>query len=256
MGTARDVQQGGPAVDSEDDAVVLRFPTEPDPVEPVQVQAIDMQQGRLRRSARSPGQQLIQEIAFRSERRQPTESWASHAEALLSLAEKAYPHLDGRSIDAMVNAQLLQSVEDSHLQYLVRRSTPTTVADSVRELTIQQALLQATFLHSSPVIASAEPTQTRPSEPPIIAEFQSRLHSIEESIHELQRMMIHDRSEHIMPVDDRRRRFSRRPPTEWERRRAQCWKCQGFGHIARQCPSASGNGEGSSARTGRMTRNQ
>ncbi|KHJ40083.1 zinc knuckle [Trichuris suis] len=155
----------------------------------------------------------------------------------------------------MVTSQLLQSIEDLHLQYLVRRSTPTTVTDSVRELTIQQALLQATFLHSSPVIASAEPTQTRPSEPPITAEFQSRLHSIEESIHELQGMMIHDRSEH-MPVDDRRRRFSRRPPTEWERRRAQCWKCQGFGHIARQCPSASGNGEGSSARMGRMIRNQ
>uniref|UniRef100_A0A5S6QB37 Retrotransposon gag domain-containing protein n=1 Tax=Trichuris muris TaxID=70415 RepID=A0A5S6QB37_TRIMR len=55
----------------------------------------------------APGQQLVNETAFRLKRRSAAESWSSHAEALVLLAEKAYPQLGSDAVDAIVNAQLL-----------------------------------------------------------------------------------------------------------------------------------------------------
>uniref|UniRef100_A0A5S6Q566 CCHC-type domain-containing protein n=1 Tax=Trichuris muris TaxID=70415 RepID=A0A5S6Q566_TRIMR len=204
----------------------------------------------------SPGQLLIHEMAFRSRRKLATESWATHAEALLCLAEKAYPRLDGNALDVIVNAQLLQSIEDDRLQLMVRRAMTTTVAESVRELMIQQAL-QCTFRRAS-TIASADGQCDAP-ESSTTADLENRLHDLEQSTRQLERLMIHQQNELVLPVGSRsrqRRLSSRTPPTGRRRGNKQCWNCQGFGHIARQCPSQPGNLSGPTGRTGRWAQPQ
>uniref|UniRef100_A0A5S6QPG5 HOOK N-terminal domain-containing protein n=1 Tax=Trichuris muris TaxID=70415 RepID=A0A5S6QPG5_TRIMR len=151
-------------------------------------------------------------MAFRSRRKLATESWATHAEALLCLAEKAYPRLDGNALDVIVNAQLLQSIEDDRLQLMVRRAMTTTVAESVRELMIQQAL-QCTFRRAS-TIASADGQCDAP-ESSTTADLENRLHDLEQSTRQLERLMIHQQNELVLAVGSRsrqRRLPSRAPP--------------------------------------------
>ncbi|KFD47730.1 hypothetical protein M513_11408 [Trichuris suis] len=195
------------------------------------VRSFDAAKVALAEVFEAPEQHLVHEMAFRSRRELVTESWSAHAEALLSLAEKAYPSLDGTAIDALVNVQLLQSIEDPQLQYLVRRAMPTTVAESVRELTVQQTLQSS--LRRPSAVASAEEWGSPASimdpvvssEPGAVTEIESRLDNIEQSIRQLRQLVISNGTENVMAVNARRR--MRNEPRERLRRRLQCWKCQG-----------------------------
>ena len=180
---------------------------------------------------------------FQRRRKLPAEDWASFAEDLRTLVEKAYPTLQAEAQELLALNHFLQCVTNMQLAFGVRQRAPATL-----EAAVAATLELETYLHK-PDMTIASVGDCDPPNGELIA-ASSKL-SMEDSLQKLIERM--DRLEGKLKSSSsgsqtRGTQRGHGRDEEWGRNRGKkkltCWNCLEEGHFARNCKNAAAKEQG------------
>ena len=168
---------------------------------------------------------FMAEFQTRTKRR--NEDWASFAEDLKTLVEKAYPTLQQEAQELLALNHLLSQIGDPQLSFAVRQRSPVTVDAAVAAvLELETYLRPQKAMPVAPVVqeseeelegAAASVTRRSWKDDP--------MRKIMDRLDKLEAQMKPSREE------GQGRNRQRRGPTK-----TTCWNCKEDGHISRNCP--------------------
>ena len=160
---------------------------------------------------------------FQTKKKRRNEDWASFAEDLKILAEKAYPTLQAEAQELLALNNFLNQIEDQQLSFAVRQRAPVMVDAAVAAVLELETYLKLKQMetHTSGVTAGVS-HQQQPRED-LLMKIMERLDRIETQI-----VPKGNNDQGMMRAQCRREG----PIT--------CWNCKEEGHISRNCPEKSG----------------
>ena len=159
---------------------------------------------------------------FQTKKKRRNEDWASFAEDLQNLVEKAYPTLQAEAQELLALNQFLSQIGDPQLSFAVRQRVPATVDAAVAAVLELETYLKAPVApvtkgpetYETDTVASVTP---RPLKEDPIQMVIERLDKLEEQLKMWEGGQMTNRQ--------------RRDSTK-----VTCWNCKEEGHISRNCP--------------------
>lgn len=172
---------------------------------------------------------------FQAKRKKRSEDWASFAEDLRTLAEKAYPSLEAAGQELLVLNQFLSQLDDPQLALGVRQRTPTTV-----DAAVAAALEIETYLHPRKTLSTVsmvhEESGPSDSDDTIAGVAYRRKCMNEDSLQKildrLDKLELQVQTKIDSSTGSRHGGFRPRG----KQPALVCWSCSKEGHLSRNCP--------------------
>ena len=176
----------------------------------------------------------IAEFQRRSKRR--NEDWASYAEDLKILVEKAYPALQAEAQELLALNHFLAQIDNPQLMLRVRQKAPSTL-----DAAVAATLELETYLQPKVATTPIAQVKEQDSDSDVIAAARYEKGGAQDLMSQLlermERMEAKLSSVTTGEVSKSRGKGSRSPRT------IICYNCREEGHIARNCPAKNqGNG--------------
>lgn len=168
---------------------------------------------------------------FQSRQKQPSEDWASFADDLKVLADKAFPDLEEAARETLTVDRFLSQLQDPQLAFSVRQKNPQTIDEAVTAtLEIQSHLRLAARPLSSPTDTAVAgvgsyPAHDRVTE--LMEQLVSRMDKLEADL-ATTRSQITRQNER---PQQKPQQNTQRPP----RQPVICRRCGREGHYSRGC---------------------
>ena len=179
---------------------------------------------------------------FHSKQKKRTEDWASYAEDLKSLIEKAYPTLQAEAQELLVLNHFLDQIADPQLSFGVRQRAPSTV-----DAAVATVLELKTYLRPKTVPAMVAP---------VLPETDEETNDIRPIAGVARRQLATRREDPLQTILERleklethlgsgsRNSRGRGPGFHQKRgRTVTCYHCHEEGHIKRNCPKLQAGSE-------------
>ena len=162
---------------------------------------------------------------FQTKKKRRTEEWASFAEDLKNLVEKAYPSLQAEAQELLALNHFLDQIGDPQLSFAVRQRAPATVDTAVAAV-----LELETYLQPKVPVALVTKSLDEPDGREAAASVTCRPSKgdpMEKVIERLEKLEVQMKRQE----GGQRTNRQRRGPTT-----IICWNCKEEGHISRNCP--------------------
>ena len=186
---------------------------------------------------------------FQVRRKKRTEDWASFAEDLKTLVEKAYPTLQAEAQELLVLNHFLGQLEDPQLAFGVRQRTPATV-----DAAVAATLELETYLRPKVPTVALVTCGDRETDGPddVIAGVAQQRTSVREDplqrvLDRLDKLESQLRSQRDAVYYQERTGPSNGPRMTRQRKRQPrvvCWTCKEEGHLSRNCPRKEPKNQG------------
>ena len=192
--------------------------------------SFDSTREALRTRFEPESRQTRYQAEFQLRRKKAAEGWADLADALRTLADKAYPTLQEEARERLAINAYLDQLPQPQLSFAVRQKQPDTLDDAVATTLEMESYLPAQGASAVDLSLTDDPRVTVQAVDKV-TQLTQVVDKLVEKMEQLQLQMA-DRG---------------RPPTPGEsqmgsRRRqrrgfgGECWNCRQRGHLARNCP--------------------
>ena len=180
------------------------------------------------------------------------EEWASFAEDLKRLVERAYPELPDNAREQIALANYLGQLDQPQLSFSVKQRRPKSVDEAVRTTlemasylrTPHSAPQESVDIPSAVATVKKQPTESQDSVMPLLQQIMSRIDSLEARVDRLAQ----EQGKDLVPHQPQPRKNNKEQPFP-TREPVKCHRCRKPGHLARGCAAprsqlktTSGNG--------------
>ena len=176
---------------------------------------------------------------FHARRRKRTVDWASFAEDLKTLVEKAYPTLQAEAQELLALNHFLSQISDPQLSFGVRQRAPATMDAAVAATLELETYLRPQQAHYTVAPVMRDNPETDDSADVIagVARKEDPLQKVLERLDKLESQL---RSNGDQSTSQQRSDSSGGPRNNRQRRgqsKIMCWTCKEEGHMSRNCPN-------------------
>lgn len=205
-------------------------------------QNLDRAKAALRRRFEPESKRSLYTAEFQARCKLPSEDWATFADDLKNLADKALPDLDDTARERLAVDRFLTQIADPQLAFGVRQKQPKTVDDAVAATLELQAHLSLANAVSRPGNVPIDAVNHSPRVQPdrateLLEQLVSRMEKLQTEIstrNTYSPTPYQQQSSRGRP--NYQSRYQQRPhPRRRERGPVVCYRCGQEGHYARGC---------------------
>ena len=175
---------------------------------------------------------------FQTRRKKPSEGWADFAQDLQSLADKAFPHLQGEARDQLALTHYLSQIDNAQLAFSVKQQKPTNL-----DAAVSATLEMESYLPSKSAILGIAGTdvkslteQTSLTAAATATGTDSTTELMKQLLDRMDKMEVELRQSKQAQLTAEGRGSRKRVNPNYRRKPPViCWNCNQPGHVARNC---------------------